>query len=141
EVLSHVISMGTASVKSTTPRPRPEDLVAVDESQVRCFDAEAEDAMIEQIKAAAKDGDSLGGVVEVLGYGVPVGLGSHVHWDRKLDALLAHALMSIPAMKAVEIGEGFEVAGRRGSQAHDEIFWDAEEGVYRRETARAGGGG
>ena len=71
-------------------------------------------------------GDSLGGVVEVLGYGVPAGLGSHVHWDRKLDGLLAQALMSIQAMKGVEIGDGFEVAGRRGSEAHDEILWDAD---------------
>ena len=77
--------------------------------------------MIAEIKAAAKDGDSLGGVVEVLGYGVPVGLGSHVHWDRKLDALLAQAVMSIQAVKGVEIGDGFEVAGRRGSEAHDPI--------------------
>ena len=77
--------------------------------------------MIDEIKAAAKDGDSLGGVVEVLGYGVPVGLGSHVHWDRKLDGLLAQALMSIQAVKGVEIGDGFEVAGRRGSEAHDAI--------------------
>ena len=82
---------------------------------MRCFDAAAEQAMIDEIKAAAKDGDSLGGVVEVLGYGVPIGLGSHVHWDRKLDALLAQAIMSIQAVKGVEIGDGFEVAGRRGS--------------------------
>ena len=81
--------------------------------------------MIAEIKAAAKDGDSLGGIVEVLAYGVPVGLGSHVHWDRKLDALLAQALMSIQAVKGVEIGDGFEVAGRRGSEAHDPIAWDA----------------
>ncbi len=81
--------------------------------------------MIEEIKAAAKDGDSLGGIVEVLAYGVPVGLGSHVHWDRKLDALLAQAVMSIQAVKGVEIGDGFEVAGRRGSVAHDAILWDA----------------
>ena len=92
---------------------------------MRCFDAAAEEAMVAEIKAAAKDGDSLGGVVEVLAYGVPVGLGSHVHWDRKLDALLAQALMSIQAVKGVEIGDGFEVAGRRGSEAHDPIAWDA----------------
>jgi chorismate synthase len=115
------------------------DLARIDESPVRVNDPADEEAMISEIKAAARDGDSLGGVVEVLGYGVPVGLGSHVHWDRRLDALLAHALMSIPAMKAVEIGEGFEGAARRGSEAHDAISWDAEEGVYRRETARAGG--
>jgi chorismate synthase len=111
----------------------------VDESPVRCFDGDAEDAMIAEIKATAKVGDSLGGVVEVLGYGVPVGLGSHVHWDRKIDGLLAQALMSIHAVKAVEIGEGFDVAGRRGSEAHDEIFWDADEGGYRRGSTRAGG--
>ena len=137
-VLSHVIQMGSAKAKSPG-RPTMADLARIDESPVRVNDPADEEAMIEEIKAAAKEGDSLGGVVEVLGYGVPVGLGSHVHWDRRLDALLAQALMSIPAMKAVEIGEGFDVAGRRGSQAHDEIFWDAEEGVYRRETARAGG--
>jgi chorismate synthase len=138
EVISHVISMGTATVKATATRPRPEDLIAVDESQVRCFDTEAEDAMVEQIKAAAKDGDSLGGVVEVLGYGVPVGLGSHVHWDRKLDSLLAAALMSIQAVKGVEIGEGFDVAHRRGSEAHDAIIWETDAG-YRRDSDLAGG--
>ena len=137
-VLSHVIQMGPVKAKSPG-RPTMADLDRIDQSPVRVNDPADEEAMIEEIKAAAKDGDSLGGVVEVLGYGVPVGLGSHVHWDRRLDALLAHALMSIPAMKAVEIGEGFEVAGRRGSEAHDAILWDAEEGVYRRETARAGG--
>ena len=137
-VLSHVIQMGPVVAKSPG-RPTMADLARIDESPVRVNDPADEEAMISEIKAAAKDGDSLGGVVEVLGFGVPVGLGSHVHWDRRLDALLAHALMSIPAMKAVEIGEGFEGAGRRGSEAHDEIFWDAGEGVYRRETARAGG--
>ena len=95
--------------------------------------------MIDEIKAAAKDGDSLGGIVEVLAYGVPVGLGSHVHWDRKLDAELARALMSIQAVKGVEIGDGFEVAGRRGSVAHDPILWDAEANAYRRPTSLAGG--
>ncbi|HEX7277444.1 MAG TPA: chorismate synthase [Acidimicrobiales bacterium] len=137
-VLSHVIQMGPVLAKSPG-RPTMADLPRIDESPVRVNDPADEEAMIEEIKAAAKDGDSLGGVVEVLGYGVPVGLGSHVHWDRRLDALLAHALMSIPAMKAVEIGEGFEGAGRRGSEAHDAILWDADDGVYRRETARAGG--
>ena len=89
------------------------------------------EAMVEAIKAAAKEGDSLGGVVEVLGFGVPVGLGAHVHWDRKLDGLLAQALMSIQAVKGVEIGDGFEVAGRLGSQAHDAIRWDPESRVVR----------
>ena len=120
------------SAPRATARPVPGDLDAVDASEVRCFDAAAADAMVDEIKAAAKDGDSLGGIVEVLAYGVPVGLGSHVHWDRKLDALLARALMSIQAVKGVEIGDGFEVAGRRGSEAHDPIGWDAEAG-YRRD--------
>ena len=95
--------------------------------------------MITEIKAAAKDGDSLGGVIEVLGFGVPVGLGSHVHWDRKLDALLAQAVMSIQAVKGVEIGDGFEVAGRRGSAAHDPIRWDGDANRYRRLSTLAGG--
>ena len=138
DVLSHVIQMGAARSKAAA-RPLPSDLGRVDESPVRCFDAAAEEAMVAEIKAAAKDGDSLGGVVEVLAYGVPVGLGSHVHWDRKLDALLARALMSIQAVKGVEIGDGFEVAGRRGSDAHDPISWDADAGAYRRESALAGG--
>jgi chorismate synthase len=137
-VLSHVIQLGAAHAAAAR-RPQPDDLALVDTSEVRCFDTDAEHEMIREIKEAAKAGDSLGGVVEVLGYGVPPGLGSYVHWDRRIDALLAQALMSIQAMKAVEIGEGVDVAGRRGSEAHDAISWDAEHATYRRETARAGG--
>ncbi len=138
-VLSHVVQMGPARSKSAT-RPGPGDLEAVDASPVRCFDAAAQEAMIAEIEGAAREGDSLGGVVEILAYGVPVGLGSHVHWDRKLDGLLAQAIMSIHAVKAVEVGDGFEVAGRRGSQAHDPIVWDAaSESGYRRESTLAGG--
>ena len=137
-VLSHVVQMGPV-VSKAAARPRPEDRERVDASPVRCFDPDAEAAMVAEVKATAKAGDSLGGVVEVLAYGVPVGLGSHVHWDRKLDALLAQALMSIQAVKAVEVGEGLDVAGRRGSEAHDPITWDAGAGAYRRETALAGG--
>jgi len=137
-VLSHVIQIGSARA-STDRRPGPADLEAVDTSEVRCFDPASEQAMITEIKEAAKAGDSLGGVVEVLAYGVPPGLGSHVHWDRKIDGLIAQALMSIQAMKAVEIGEGFDVAGRRGSDAHDEILWEAESGTYQRASDRAGG--
>jgi chorismate synthase len=137
-VLSHVVQMGTSRSMSAA-RPKPADLDIVDESPVRCFDAAAEQAMIAEIQAAAKDGDSLGGLVEVLGYGVPIGLGSHVHWDRKIDAALAQAVMSIQAVKGVEIGDGFEVASRRGSAAHDAITWDADTGDYRRETTLAGG--
>ncbi|GIU86088.1 MAG: chorismate synthase [Acidimicrobiia bacterium] len=138
EVVSHVVQLGAARARPGV-RPGPGDLDAVDGSPVRCFDAQAEAAMVAEVKAAAKDGDSLGGVVEVLAYGVPVGLGSHVHWDRKLDARLAHALMSIQAIKGVEIGEGFDVAGRRGSEAHDPIVWDPDDARYRRESTLAGG--
>jgi chorismate synthase len=138
EVISHVIQMGAARTKSVE-RPTPADLARVDESPVRCFDTAAEAAMVDEIQAAAKDGDSLGGVVEVLGYGVPIGLGSHVHWDRKIDAALAQALMSIQAVKGVEIGDGFDVAGRRGSAAHDEIFWDPDTEEYSRGSTLAGG--
>jgi chorismate synthase len=137
-ILSHVVQVG-AVVSKAVGRPNPDDLERIDRSEVRCADAEAEAAMIDEIKAAAKDGDSLGGVVEVVAHGVPVGLGSHVHWDRKLDSLLAQALMSIQAVKGVEIGDGFEVAGRRGSAAHDPIHWDADAHDYRRGSDLAGG--
>ncbi|HEY3943373.1 MAG TPA: chorismate synthase [Acidimicrobiales bacterium] len=139
-IVSHVVQLG--DVRAGGLRPTPADLDAVDDSSVRCFDPVGTEQMVAAVKAAAKDGDSLGGVVEVLAYGVPVGLGSHVHWDRKLDGLLAQALMSIQAVKAVELGEGWDVAGRRGSVAHDAIRWDEaalETGGYRRDTARAGG--
>ena len=138
DVLSHVTQMGTAKSDSNA-RPTIKDLPVVDESPVRAFNKEAEVAMISEIEAAAKDGDSLGGIVEVLVYGLPVGLGSYVHWDRKIDGLLAQAIMSIQAVKGVEIGDGFEVAGRRGSMAHDAISWDAGTNSYRRETTLAGG--
>jgi chorismate synthase len=138
DILSHVTQMGSAKSESNA-RPTIDDLSVVDESPVRAFNKEAELAMIAEIEAAAKDGDSLGGIVEVLAYGLPVGLGSYVHWDRKIDGLLAQAIMSIQAVKGVEIGDGFEVAGRRGSLAHDAISWDAETNSYRRETTLAGG--
>lgn len=135
-VLSHVVAIG--SVKA--PRdvlPAPDDLDAVDASQVRAFDADAEKAMIAEIEAAKADRDTLGGVVEVLAYGLPPGLGSHVHWDRKLDGLLAGALMSIQAIKAVEIGDGLTQAESRGSAAHDEIMMTG--GEFTRRTNRSGG--
>jgi len=137
-VLSHVVRMGDAAATAGL-RPGPDDQERVDASEVRCLDPDAEAAMIAAVKAAAKDGDSLGGTVEVLGFGVPVGLGSHVHWDRKLDALLAQALMSIQAVKGVAIGDGFEVAALRGSEAHDPISWDEDTGTYARDSDRAGG--
>ncbi len=139
EVISHVIQMGAARVPAASPRPSPADLETVDANEVRCFDPDAAAAMVAEIKAAAKEGDSLGGIVEVIATSVPVGLGSHVHWDRKIDGMLAQALMSIQAVKGVEIGDGFEVASRVGSEAHDPIRWDAGEGAYVRESALAGG--
>ncbi len=136
QIVSHVVQLGAARADSGR-RPGPDDLDAVDASEVRCFDADGEAAMIAAVKAASKVGDSLGGVAEVLAYGVPVGLGSHVHWDRRLDAHLAQALMSIQAIKGVEIGDGFDVAGRPGSEAHDAIHY--EGGDYARHTSLAGG--
>jgi chorismate synthase len=116
----------------------PEDFAAVDESPVRCLDEEASAAMVEEINRARKANESLGGVYEVIAFGVVPGLGSHVAWDERLDGRLAQAIMSIQAMKGVGIGDGFELAGRVGSKAHDEIFWDEERGFHR-ETNRAGG--
>ena len=138
EIVSHVVQLGAAKAKPGE-LPTFADLDRIDASEVRCLDSHAEEAMIEEIKAAAKDGDSLGGVCEVLAWGVPVGLGSHVHWDRKIDGLLAQALMSIQAVKGVEVGDGFEVSGRRGSDAHDPIEWDADANAYRRTSSLAGG--
>ena len=138
EILSHVVQMGAARAASTS-LPVFADLAAIDASEVRCFDPASEAAMIAAIKDAARDGDSLGGIVESVAYGVPVGLGSHVHWDRKIDALLAQAVMSIQAVKGVEIGDGFEVSGLRGSESHDPILWDAANGCYVREGHRHGG--
>jgi chorismate synthase len=136
EVVSHVVRIGTAAAPAGT-LPKPADQARVDADQVRCFDPIASAAMVAEIEAAHHAGDTLGGVVEVLGYGLPPGLGSHVHWDRRLDARLAGALMGIQAIKGVEVGDGFEVAGLRGSQAHDEI--ETADGAVRRRTGRAGG--
>ena len=136
QVISHVVSIGSAEARSDL-RPTPEDLEAIDASQVRCFDPEAEARMVEEIEAATEARDSLGGVFEVLAYGVPMGLGSYVQWDRKLDGRLAQAVMSIQAIKGVEIGDGFLNAHLRGSEAHDEIFY--QDGRFTRTTDRAGG--
>ena len=135
-VVSHAVAIGNVSVPGGTA-PGPADAARVDSDPVRCLDPAASEAMQAEIDAARKEGDTLGGVVEVIGYGLPPGLGSHVHWDRRLDARLAAALMSIQAMKGVEIGDGFATARRRGSQAHDEIEV-GPDGVRRR-TNRAGG--
>jgi chorismate synthase len=136
-IVSHVVALGAVVAKGTG-RPGPGDIDTVDASEVRCWDPQVADAMVAEIKAAAKVGDSLGGMVEVIGYGVPVGLGSHVHWDRKLDGLLGQAMLSIQAVKGVEIGDGFEVAARRGSAAHDPITWDPATG-YGRDSNWSGG--
>lgn len=135
-VLSHVVAIGSVRA-ADGPLPAPSDLSRIDESPVRVFDPESERAMIAEIEGARADRDTLGGVVEVLGYGVMPGLGSHVHWDRKLDARLAEALMSIQAIKGVEVGDGFTTATRRGSVAHDELF--AGVAGPERRTNRAGG--
>ena len=135
-VMSHVVSVGTVNTDSDEI-PNFADLEKIDHDPVRCFSSTASAAMQAEISAAQSDGDTLGGVVEVVAHGVPVGLGSHVHWDRRLDSKLAAALMGIQAIKGVEVGDGFETARRRGSMAHDEIF--AEGGAIHRETARSGG--
>ncbi|MEU6035036.1 chorismate synthase [Actinomadura sp. NPDC047616] len=137
EILSHVIALGEIGVPDDAPLPAPGDLARVDDDPVRCFDAGASAAMVAHIDALKKAGDTLGGVVEVLAYGLPPGLGSHVHWDRRLDSRLAGALMGIQAIKGVELGDGFTTARRPGSRAHDEIE-GTPEGVRRR-TNRAGG--
>ena len=136
EVISHVVAIGDVKAPAD-PLPVPDDLQAIDDSPVRAFDGTAEKAMIQRIEQAADERDTLGGVVEVLAYDLPPGLGSHVHWDRKLDARLGKALMSIHAIKGVEVGDGFDVAARPGSQAHDEIYH--EDGSFTRRTNRAGG--
>ena len=135
-VLSHVVSIGTAQAPERVV-PGPDDLAGIDDDPVRCVDPDASAAMIAEIDEARRDGDTLGGVVEVVVHGLPPGLGSHVHWDRRLDARLAAALMGIQAIKGVEVGDGFETARRRGSVAHDEIE-STSEGIRRR-TGRSGG--
>lgn len=137
EVLSHVISIGDSKVVDGAPVPAFSDLDAIDESPVRAFNAEAEESMIAEIEAAKKAGDTLGGVVEVVVHGLPVGLGSHISGEDRLDAQLAAALMGIQAIKGVEIGDGFAEARRRGSAAHDEMI-RTDDGVTRT-TNRAGG--
>ena len=137
EVLSHVVQIGAARVESDSVLPRPADLPQIDESPVRCLNPGAAAAMEAEITAAHKDGDTLGGVVEVLAYGVPVGLGSHVHWDRRLDSRLAGALMGIQAIKGVEVGDGFALAGVRGSLAQDEIVRGTDG--LERTSGRSGG--
>ncbi|MFJ6373134.1 chorismate synthase, partial [Streptomyces virginiae] len=134
--VSHVVELASAKAPYGV-YPTPADVDKLDADPVRCFDADASKAMVAEIDQAHKDGDTLGGVVEVLAYGVPVGLGSHVHWDRRLDARLAAALMGIQAIKGVEVGDGFDLARVPGSKAHDEIV-STPEGI-RRTSGRSGG--
>ncbi|MDR6868553.1 chorismate synthase [Microbacterium resistens] len=136
-LVSHTLSIGPVQVPDGSVLPGPDDVAALDADPLRCFDAGTSERMVAEVDAARKDGDTLGGIVEVLAYGLPPGLGSHVHWDRRLDARLAQALMSIQAIKGVEVGDGFETTRRRGSAAHDELFL-AEDGITRG-SDRAGG--
>jgi chorismate synthase len=136
ELVSHVVELAAAKAPAGV-LPLPSDEARLDEDPVRCLDADASKRMVAEIDQAHKDGDTLGGVVEVLAYGLPPGLGSHVHWDRRLDARLAAALMGIQAIKGVEVGDGFDLARIPGSQAHDEIV-PTPEGV-KRVTGRSGG--
>jgi chorismate synthase len=136
QVISHVVSIGAAATQ-TAVLPGPDDLAVVDASPVRVFDPGSSEQLVAEIDAAHKDGDTLGGVVEVLAYGLPPGLGSHVHWDRRLDSRLAGALMGIQAIKGVEIGDGFSAARRRGSEVMDEIV-RGDDGLQRT-SGRLGG--
>lgn len=135
DILSHVTSIGTVSAKTLVPVPS--DRERIENDPVRCLDPQASAAMVELIDRAKESKDTLGGIFEVVAHSVPVGIGSHVHYDRRLDTVLAGAMMSIPAIKGVEIGDGFESAATPGSSAHDEIV--KHEGVVSRDTNRAGG--
>ncbi len=137
-LVAHTVQIGPVAVPDDAPLPTPNDTERLDADPVRCADEATSKAMVEEIDDCHKAGDTLGGVVEVLAYGLPPGLGSHVHWDRRLDARLASALMGIQAIKGVELGDGFRTAARRGSVAHDEIERDSG-GLLRRRTGRAGG--
>lgn len=136
-VLSHTVAIGPVSVPEDASIPGPEDIASLDEDPLRCAHPETSAAMVAEVDQAHKDGDTLGGVVEVVARGLPPGLGSYVHWDRRLDSRLAGALMGIQAIKGVEVGDGFATTRRRGSEAHDEIVNDGD-GVQR-VSERAGG--
>lgn len=136
-LVSHTLSIGPVRVPDDAALPGPDDVGALDADPLRCFDAGTSERMVAEVDDARRDGDTLGGIVEVLAYGLPPGLGSHVHWDRRLDGKLAQALMSIQAIKGVEVGDGFLTTTRRGSAAHDELH-NAEGGITR-SSDRAGG--
>jgi len=136
-LVSHTLSIGPVRVPDDAPLPLPTDVDRLDADPLRCLHPETSERMVAEVDDAHKSGDTLGGVVEVLAYGVPPGLGSYVHWDRRLDAKLAAALMGIQAIKGVEVGDGFETTRRRGSAAHDELVVD--DGLIERVSDRAGG--
>lgn len=136
-LVSHTLAIGPVQAPADAALPTPDDVTTLDADPLRCFDAETSSRMVAEVDSARKDGDTLGGIVEVLAYGLPPGIGSHVHWDRRLDGRLAQALMSIQAIKGVEVGDGFETTRRRGSAAHDELF-AAADGITRA-SDRAGG--
>jgi chorismate synthase len=136
-LVSHTLAVGPVRAPEDAPLPKPSDVDVLDADPLRCFDPATSALMVAEVDAAHKDGDTLGGVVEVLAYGVPAGLGSYVHWDRRLDGRLAQALMSIQAIKGVEVGDGFETTRRRGSAAHDELVTDGE--TISRTSDKAGG--
>jgi chorismate synthase len=138
QLITHTVAIGPVMAPLGSPLPLPSDLEMLDEDPLRCFDKVVSAAMVAEVDECHKDGDTLGGVVETLVYGLPPGLGTFVHWDRKLDSQLAAALMGIQAIKGVEIGDGFETSRRRGSVAHDELVRDSD-GVVRRMSGRAGG--
>ena len=138
QLVTHTVGIGPVEAPRDGAIPAPEDLEYLDADPIRCFDKSVSDAMVAEVDAAHEDGDTLGGVVETLVYNLPPGLGTYVHWDRRLDAQLAAALMGIQAIKGVEVGDGFETARRRGSVAHDEIERDSN-GIVRRLSDRAGG--
>jgi chorismate synthase len=137
-ILSHVLSIGSVRVPEETPLPLEGDMSRIDSDPVRCSDVATSALMMKEIESAHSDGDTLGGVCEILAYNLPPGLGSHVHWDRRLDARIASSMMGIQAIKGVEIGDGFTTATRRGSVAHDEIEKNSQGRVVRR-SDRAGG--
>lgn len=138
QLITHTVAIGTVMAKAEMALPKPHDLEEIDADPLRAFNRELSAQMIAEVDKAHSEGDTLGGVVEVLAYGLPPGLGSFVHWDRRLDSQLAGALMGIQAIKGVEVGDGFETARRRGSEAHDEIVVGSDSGVERL-TDRAGG--
>lgn len=136
-LVSHTVAIGPIAVADGLPLPTPDQVELLDADPLRCFDAETSARMVTEVEDVKKSGDTIGGVVEVLAYGLPPGLGSYVHWDRRLDSRLAGALMGIQAIKGVEVGDGFETTKRRGSVAHDELL--VNDGLISRETGRAGG--